>query len=286
MEKTTTLGGLLIAFGVLFVIFRGLELTRPKTARTPPVRKGLLTDLSYWLLNPLVADRLIRGIALIALAVFALIVYGRIDEADVRGGFGPISRLPLWVQAGLMLIVADFLGYWTHRLFHGRRLWRFHAVHHAPRTLDWLSAVRVHPVNELAGRLAMMVPLLCLGFVPTTLLWAAPVFGFFGLLLHANVEWDWGGLRKVIASPRFHRWHHSSDAEAQDKNFAGLLPIWDLMFGTYYMPEGRAPGRFGTETPVPEGLLAQLMFPFRAERSEATPAPRQATGPPAGPFSP
>jgi sterol desaturase/sphingolipid hydroxylase (fatty acid hydroxylase superfamily) len=39
--------------------------------------------------------------------------------------------------------------------------------------------------------------------------------------------------RSVIASPRFHRWHHTGEAEARDKNFAGLLPLCDILFGTY-----------------------------------------------------
>lgn len=271
MEKAITFNELLILFAVLFVGFRGLELRREKARRTPLLRKGLATDLGYWLLNPLVAERLIRGVALIVLAAFALLVYGRLDEADILGGFGPIGRLAVAVQAILMLLIADFCGYWVHRTFHGRRLWRFHAVHHAPTTLDWLSAVRVHPVNELVGRLAAMLPLLCLGFKPATLLWTGPIFGVFGLLLHANVDWDWGPFRKVLASPRFHRWHHSSDADAEGRNFAALLPMWDILFGTYYMPEGRVPDRFGTTTPVPDGLFAQLMFPFRraAEPTQA-----------------
>jgi sterol desaturase/sphingolipid hydroxylase (fatty acid hydroxylase superfamily) len=64
-------------------------------------------------------------------------------------------------------------------------------------------------------------------------------------------------------SPRFHRWHHTDETEARDKNFAGLLPLWDILFGTYYMPKGRRPFHFGTSTPVPAGLFGQLAFPFR-----------------------
>lgn len=263
MENFIGVKELAIILAVLMIVFRGLELLRPKTLRTPLLRKGLSIDVAYWLFNPLVAERIIRGLVLLVLGGFAIVAYGRIDRGEILAGFGPIGRLPLWLQAVAMLIAADFIGYWSHRLFHGRRLWRFHAVHHAPTTLDWLSAARVHPVNELGGRIATMLPLLALGFRPATLAWAAPVFGFFALLLHANVDWDWGRLRTVIASPRFHRWHHADETEARDKNFAALFPVWDILFGTYYMPDGRVPRRFGTDTPVPEGFLAQLAFPFR-----------------------
>lgn len=262
---TLSISGLAILFTILFVIFRALELTMPRSRRTPLIRRGVITDLSYWVFNPLIAEAAIKFIMLLALATFALLVYGRLDKAEILQGFGPVSRLPMAVQAVLMLVLADFIGYWVHRTFHGRRLWRFHAIHHSSQTLDWLSAARTHPVNELVGRLAAMLPLLMIGFSLPAVAWSAPILGLFALLLHANVDWDWGRLRTVIASPRFHRWHHTSDAEGMNKNFAGLFPIWDILFGTYYMPPGKIPERFGTDSPVPDGLFAQLVFPFRKQ---------------------
>jgi sterol desaturase/sphingolipid hydroxylase (fatty acid hydroxylase superfamily) len=154
--------------------------------------------------------------------------------------------------------------YWMHRLFHGRRLWRFHAVHHSSVDLDWLSAVRLHPVNDALMRIAGAVPLLALGFAPVAIVGIAPVVTVMAILVHANLDWDWGPLRGVLASPRFHRWHHTDEANARDKNFAGLLPVWDLLFGTYYMPRNRLPQQFGTSSPVPAGLVGQILFPFRS----------------------
>ncbi len=85
----------------------------------------------------------------------------------------------------------------------------------------------------------------------------------YAIFVHANVRWDFGPLRALIATPRFHRWHHTSQAEGLDKNFAGLLPLWDALFGKYYMPDGRQPEVFGVAgEPVPEGFLAQLAYPF------------------------
>jgi sterol desaturase/sphingolipid hydroxylase (fatty acid hydroxylase superfamily) len=154
-----------------------------------------------------------------------------------------------------------------HRAFHGRRLWKFHAVHHSSVDVDWLSAVRLHPVNDVVMRIAAAIPVLLLGFAPLALAAAVPFFTFLAILVHANLDWDWGPLRSVIASPGFHRWHHTDEDEARDKNFAGLLPIWDIMFGTYYMPKHERPSRFGTKTRVPKGLLGQMMFPFRKANS-------------------
>jgi len=150
-----------------------------------------------------------------------------------------------------------------HRAFHGRRLWRFHAVHHSSVDLDWLSAVRPHPINDALMRIAATLPVLVLGFAPVAVAGIAPLLTLMAILVHANLDWDWGPLRGVVASRRFHRWHHTDEANARDKNFAGLLPLWDIMFGTYYMPSDRLPGRFGTASPVPTGLVGQFLFPFR-----------------------
>ena len=71
-----------------------------------------------------------------------------------------------------------------------------------------------------------------------------------------------GPLRAVLANPRFHRWHHMSAEEGKDKNLAGLLLPWDILFGTYYMPASQ-PARFGIHDAVPTDLLGQLIWPFR-----------------------
>jgi sterol desaturase/sphingolipid hydroxylase (fatty acid hydroxylase superfamily) len=143
------------------------------------------------------------------------------------------------------------------------RLWRFHAVHHSSVDLDWLSAVRLHPVNDALMRIAGALPLLGLGFAPVAIAGVAPVVTVMAILVYANLDWDWGPLRAVFASQRFHRWHHTDEANARDKNFADLMPLRDMLFGTYYMPRDRLPQQFGTASPVPAGLLGQLVFPFR-----------------------
>jgi sterol desaturase/sphingolipid hydroxylase (fatty acid hydroxylase superfamily) len=91
------------------------------------------------------------------------------------------------------------------------------------------------------------------------------VLTVMAILVHANLDWDWGPLRAVVSSPRFHRWHHTDEANARDKNFAGLLPLWDILFGTYYMPSDRLPQQVGTASPVPAGLMGQMLFPFRRD---------------------
>ena len=263
MDRHPTLIGLLISFVVLTIIFRLIEFTKTRERRLPWFRRGYWTDVAYWLFTPLVT-RAATGIAVaIAVGPIAFLIWGRVDRELFVHGFGPLSKIPPWEQAVMILVAGDFIGYWMHRFFHGQRFWCFHAVHHASIDLDWLSSVRVHPVNDAIMRLAAAVPLLLTGLSPLALAGIAPLLTLLAILVHANVDWDWGPLRSVIASPLFHRWHHTSEEEGLDKNFAGLLPAWDIMFGTYYMPKGKVPEMFGTKTLVPDGLTGQLAYPFR-----------------------
>lgn len=252
-----------IAFAIFLVATRVLEWLKPPGKRLAILRRGFATDVTYWIFTPLVTKAVTRVALIAALIPVALLIYGQLDKAQLLDGFGPLSRLPLWAQAVAMLVIADFIGYWMHRLFHRGRLWSFHAVHHSSVDLDWLSSVRVHPVNDALMKIAAALPLVALGFKPDALAVITPILTIMAILVHANVDWDFGPLRRLIVSPRFHRWHHTDESEAIDKNFAGLLPVWDMMFGTYYMPAGKVPSRFGTTTPVPSGLIGQLAFPLR-----------------------
>src|ERR1051325_1176695 len=140
----------------------------------------------------------------------------------------------------------------------------FHAVHHSSTDLDWLSSVRVHPVNEALQRAIEATPLLLLGFSTGAFAAYVPFLTLYAIMLHANVSWSFGPLRYVLASPTFHRWHHTSEREGLDRNFAGLLPVYDWLFGTLYLPRGARPSRFGViDLTAPAGLPAQLLWPFR-----------------------
>ena len=72
------------------------------------------------------------------------------------------------------------------------------------------------------------------------------------------MNWDFGPLRSVIATPVFHRWHRSREPEAWDKNFAGLLPIWDILFGTSNVPKDRWSENFGINEPMLGGVLVHV----------------------------
>ena len=266
MKDSQTFLGALSALLILSAIFLVVEriVGRGRNRIQPVFRRGWLTDIVYWFTTILLTKPFVRLMFILPLSllVLAKVTSWEVLKSGAYSGFGPMSRLPVWLQAVMVYVIADFCGYWTHRLFHRGKWWPFHAVHHSSEDLDWLGSLRVHPVNDFVNKLAQAAPLLLLGFNPLVTLSIAPVLTFYAIFLHANVNWDFGPLRYAIATPVFHRWHHSREREAWDKNFAGLLPIWDILFGTFFMPKGRYPENFGICEPMPSSWPAQLWEPF------------------------
>jgi len=274
--QSPSITGILVGLLVFAVIFGVIErVCRNVAGPAWYRRKGTRTDLAYWILLPFVT-RFVTGIAIITLVVLlvvasggnvaslkASVAAGSFPDLSVLGLGAIVRSLPFAVQLLLGLVVSDLIGYWMHRAFHRGRLWKIHAVHHSSERLDWLSSVRVHPLNTLISRTLSAGPILLLGFDPLVFAVVAPVTAFYGVLLHANVGWRFGPLRYVLASPVFHRWHHTCEEEGLEKNFAGLFPVWDVLFWTVHLP-GRAATRFGVrDGSVPAGLWGQLAHPFR-----------------------
>jgi sterol desaturase/sphingolipid hydroxylase (fatty acid hydroxylase superfamily) len=264
-----TLVSLVAGLAVLSAAFWLLERWRPSVAGQRRNPKQTRTDLAYWFFTPLVTrfvTRIAVGVVFVVIAVSQGVTFDDLRQTiTTRRTWA--STLPAWVQIPLILLLADLLAYWSHRVFHSRWLWPFHAIHHSSKTVDWLSSVRLHPVNDVVSRIVQVLPLYWMGFNGRVLAGFLPFLTLYALLLHANVRWTYGRFRYFAASPAFHRWHHTSEEEGLDKNFAGLFPFIDLAFGTFYMPADRQPQRFGiTNDDVPEGLLGQLVYPFRSRR--------------------
>ena len=232
-------------------------------------RREIVTDTVYWFFVPVFARVLRIGL----LIVGAGVVFNIHDADDLiafyDNGHGPLSHLPLWVQAFLFLIASDFLLYWLHRMFHGGEFWKYHAVHHSTEELDWISAARFHPVNLVLGTIGVDVVLILAGISPSAMVWLAPFNTFHSAFVHANLNWTLGPFRYVLATPVFHRWHHTSPEEGGNTNFAGTFPIWDLLFGTWRMPEGRLPDNYGVDDKAtfPNEIAGQLAYPFRRQGS-------------------
>jgi sterol desaturase/sphingolipid hydroxylase (fatty acid hydroxylase superfamily) len=119
-----------------------------------------------------------------------------------------------------------------------------------------------------------MTPIYILGLNATTqggmgvVMSAYVVIGtLWAFLVHANVRWNLRWVEPFLATPRFHHWHHTNDSpQVLDKNYAAIFPWIDRLFGTLYMPaNARWPAVYGTDTPMPEDLIGQLVQPFKAQ---------------------
>ena len=112
--------------------------------------------------------------------------------------------------------------------------------------------------------------MLLLGIPPEILLWLLPFNAGSSALNHANLDWDFGRFRTVLASPVFHRWHHTSADRGGSSNFAGTFPLFDLLFGTYHMPAGQRPDSYGVDDPdFPRDFAGQMVHPFRPRVTSA-----------------
>jgi sterol desaturase/sphingolipid hydroxylase (fatty acid hydroxylase superfamily) len=268
----TQIVAMFIALAGLCVLLYGLEWMFPSMRAQPLWRTDSKIDAWYLLFTPFVT-RWISKLVALAGVVIALHVLGHGDTQRIADGFGPVIKQPRWLVVAEMFVLGDLLGYWLHRCFHGRYLWKFHAVHHSSTQLDWLSSVRVHPINDIVSKLMLAVPLACLGFPLKALAGYVPFLTFYAILLHANVGWSFGPLRYAIASPLFHRWHHTTEEQGLNRNFAPLFPLIDIAFGTFHMPQGQRPTFLGTiATNVPQSFLGQLVFPFRTHKALSRPA--------------
>jgi len=74
-------------------------------------------------------------------------------------------------------------------------------------------------------------------------------------------------LQRIVITPEFHHWHHANETDAINSNYSVFLPLWDIVFGTWYMPPDRRPQQYGVDEAVPVGLAPQLAYPFRGLRS-------------------
>lgn len=249
--------------GIGLIVFGGLRRLWPCNPGQPDLfSKDTLVDVTYMLIGVV----FLSGTPLIASRALLHALYGadapRVLQA-IQQGHGWLSHLPIPVQFVAVIFIVDVIQYWLHRAFHTRWLWPFHAVHHSAVDLDWTATFRNHPVNFVFYTTVAGVVILLVGLSPPTVIAVGLFNTFTAAMVHANVNWTFGPLRYVFASPVQHRWHHASDPVAHDMNFAPTFSFLDILFGTFYMPKGQRPEAYGAED-VPADVLGQLAHPFVA----------------------
>ncbi|WP_044590577.1 sterol desaturase family protein [Bradyrhizobium sp. LTSPM299] len=144
--------------------------------------------------------------------------------------------LPLWLLSFIAILTQDFANYWNHRAMHLKWLWPVHAIHHSDPVVNGLTTYRIHILEAFVMWGSYTILLTWLGMPADAIGIGALFVTFHNVYVHINVDWGHGALRLLIASPRFHRWHHADVPESHGKNLANIFPFFDWMFGTYRVP--------------------------------------------------
>mgnify|MGYP000120424808 CR=1 FL=1 len=246
--------GTLLLLPLLFAVVVPFEKLFPRH-RQRIRRPDLGTDIGYAL-----AGGLLNAVGLIVAIPVAVLSLAWIPGLALR----PIvAMVPPAVTPILGLVLFDLAIYWTHRWYHEVPiLWRFHAIHHSTERLDWVSGFRNHPLDGTLIAPAAVF-LLAAGFSGEVTGALAVIQVIVGIFLHANVRWRLRPLHKVVITPEFHHWHHANEPGAINSNYSVFLPAWDILFGTYFMPDDRRPQRYGVAEYIPKGIVDQLRHPLR-----------------------
>lgn len=250
---------LILAFLLSAFVFMALEKLFPRHRKQVILRQEWGLDLWYFCFNHL--------------AISAILIYTNYQvthfEWAVSASFQEIIRAtPIWLQLVVIVLAADFVLYWEHRMYHEvKLLWPIHAVHHSVKNLDWLAGSRGHFIQVFSERALVMIPLYLLGVDTLALNIYVTFAALQAILIHCNLRFSFGWLRFIFVTPQFHHWHHSSEKPAIDTNYSVHTVVYDWLFGTYHMPDAHWPAHYGTTRPLPGSFIGQALYPLTAHRS-------------------
>lgn len=257
---------ILLPLSLGFVLIGVMERLQPYRPSWNESKNDVVTDSAYIGINVLLREGVnaFAKLGLIATAAsMGLGAYGSGQSVS----FWPVHWHPIG-QVALALLVFDFFEYWYHRASHRYRfIWRFHAVHHSAKRLYFFNAARFHFVDWMVLSLIEVAILFALGADPRVIALCVVFIQIHGLFQHANIDLKLGPLNYLVSGPELHRWHHSKLIRESDTNFGNNVIVWDLLFGTWYLPKNRDVGVLGLLNPAyPESYLGQLKAAFSKRR--------------------
>lgn len=184
---------------------------------------------------------------LVIYALNYLLIIGFLQDVDqtMQSGYKALgiptidrafwNGAPFVVTCLFAIVAKDFADYWNHRFMHTRWGWPTHAAHHSDTHVNGFTSFRIHFFELLVMSTSHVVLLTWLQ-IPSTIPVVLLFWSMHNIYVHLDLDYDHGRLKYLVASPRFHRWHHADVPEAYGKNLANVMPIYDALFGTYYNP--------------------------------------------------
>lgn len=172
-----------------------------------------------------IGNTLIRPLNLLLLApLFAWVYAHRLFTVDLHG---PLALLAV-------IVGVDFIYYWFHRSSHAVRLmWATHGVHHSSTELNLSAAYRLGWTELLSGSWLFLLVPVWLGVSPLLVTGAFAINLTFQFILHSRLIGRLGPLEWLFNTPTHHRVHHAMNETLLDRNFGGILIVWDRLFGTF-----------------------------------------------------
>lgn len=254
----------------LYVLLRPLEKLAP--VEVWPDRRETRVDVLYALLAKL-------GVIPLFLFVVLTPAFNWINGNLRMNGIIPPNLedlVPVLKDAPLLsalvyLVILDFADYWRHRFQHRFGIWwALHSLHHSQRQMTFWTDDREHLFDQIIAGFWRASIGLAIGVPPVQFLEVTLASAAIESLSHANVKLDFGWLRWLIVSPRFHRMHHAMaighDGPARGCNFAQVFALWDVAFRTanfepVYPPTGVSDQLEGRD--YGHGFWAQQWLGFR-----------------------
>lgn len=170
---------------------------------------------------------------------------------------------PMILVTILVILCHDIINYWSHRLWHTRWGWPVHAAHHSDTHVNAFTSFRFHFLEQFMDAVFFIILLSWMNR-PDVFPLAFLLKHLHGLYVHMDFKYQHGFMKYIIASPVFHRSHHLDTPQAYGKNLASIMPIWDVIFGTYRdlskvdKPMGALASKVEDKDP-----LKILSYPFR-----------------------
>ncbi len=192
----------------------------------------------------LVGHRLLRSL-LAGLTIVPMLFVWEHRRFDI-----PLDRA--WTIA-LLFLAVEFVYYWHHRAMHGLRwFWASHAVHHSARHFNLSAGLRLGWFASLSGNFLFYLPLAWLGFHPAGILGVLALNLFYQFFLHTEHLPRLGPLEWVLNTPAHHRVHHACNEACLDRNFGGVLIVFDRLFGSFAQAPRDEALRYGVKNATAE----------------------------------
>jgi sterol desaturase/sphingolipid hydroxylase (fatty acid hydroxylase superfamily) len=157
-----------------------------------------------------------------------------------------VSWRPGWAAWLALFVAQDFLYYVFHRASHRVRwLWAAHVVHHSSERLNLSTAFRQSFMYPVAGMWVFWMPLAVIGFTPMQIVGIVLVNLAFQFFVHTQAIGKLGWLEYAFNTPSMHRVHHARNARYIDRNYAGVLAIWDRLSGSFVEEDTQEPPVYG-----------------------------------------